>query len=131
MRGFLVLGRRACAELDTNLTPSSRGLCVAEALRLTQDRGENRRREPLGMYVERLILQALVLAAATEFHPVSRRRAYGTGSPSSEQPPVAPRPGTRSSWLGGRQVRRAPGPKRSPGSIEGLTRSQADASCAS
>jgi hypothetical protein len=32
------------------------------------------------MYAERLLLQALVLAVAAELRPVSRRRAYGTGS---------------------------------------------------
>jgi integrase len=78
------------------------------------------------MYAERLLLQALVLAVAAELRPVSRRRAYGTGSLFARRTARGEETWYGQFWLGGRQVRRALGPKRSPGSTQGLTRSQAE-----
>jgi integrase len=58
---------------------------------------------------------------------VSERRSYGTGSLFARTDSAG-----RETWYGqwragGRQVRRALGPKRAPGSREGLTRAQAEA----
>jgi integrase len=78
------------------------------------------------MYAEKLLLHALVLAVAAELRPVSRRRAYGTGSLFTRTTARGEETWYGQFWLGGRQVRRALGPKRSPGSAEGLTRTQAE-----
>lgn len=79
------------------------------------------------MSVERLFLhQAVVLLAAIGQRPVSRRRAYGTGCLYAQTTSCG-----EETWYGqfriaGRLVKRALGPKRSPGSTDGLSRTQAE-----
>jgi hypothetical protein len=78
------------------------------------------------MNAEALYLQRLLVLAVCAARPVSRRRAYGTGSLFTE-----PRADGRESWygqfrVGGRLVKRALGPKRGQRSPDGLTRTQAE-----
>jgi hypothetical protein len=78
------------------------------------------------MNAEALYLQRLLVLAVCASRPVSRRRAYGTGSLFTED-----RADGRESWYGqfrvnGRLVKRALGPKRGPRSPDGLTRTQAE-----
>ncbi|MFL5842263.1 MAG: hypothetical protein ACJ77Z_17585 [Thermoleophilaceae bacterium] len=78
------------------------------------------------MNAEALYLQRLLVIAVCAARPMSRRRAYGTGSLFTE-----PRADGRESWyaqfrVGGRLVKRALGPKRGPRSPDGLTRTQAE-----
>jgi hypothetical protein len=73
-----------------------------------------------------LLLQALVLTVAAELRPVSRRRAYGTGSLSTRETTRGEETWYGRFRLGGRQVRPVLGPKRSAGSAAGLIRTQAE-----
>jgi integrase len=78
------------------------------------------------MNAEALNLQRLLVLAVCAARPVSRRRAYGTGSLFTE-----PTADGRESWygqfrVGGRLVKRALGPKRGQRSPDGLTRTQAE-----
>ena len=77
------------------------------------------------MYVEKLLIQPALLLVIVTAPRVSRRRAYGTGSLLTQ--PTARRGET---WYGqfrieGRLVKRALGPKRTPRTPDGLTRTQA------
>jgi hypothetical protein len=75
------------------------------------------------MSVERLFLhQAVVLLAAIGQRPVTRRRAYGTGCLYAQTTSRGEETCYGQFRVGGRLVKRALGPKRSPGSSEGLTR---------
>jgi integrase len=76
------------------------------------------------MHVERVYLRPVLLVVPSP--KVSRRRAYGTGSLITRRTR-----GGEETWYGqfrinGRQVRRALGPKRRPGSSQGLTRPEAE-----
>jgi hypothetical protein len=78
------------------------------------------------MHVERLFFHPAFIVVAVAAPPVSRQRAYGTGSLFAQ-----PTTSGGETWYGqfrvsGRLVKRALGPKRGPRTPEGLTRTQAE-----
>ena len=104
--------------------PLTRGFSV-EGLSAEDRRGSNRAPNLCGAAGELTATGAGIRRVVT-YLSVARRRPYGTGSLSVRSSRRAGETWYAQIWLDGRRVKRALGPKRQPGSSDGLTRAQAE-----